>query len=107
MNRKNHIVFSKTEIICLYIDKLGRPKNKLKKAILRYNNVQSVLIRYCRERKGLIVKDSERIIIRSPLLPRQVEFYKFKEGILFDDYKAGLRLFCKTNKVIIYDDVED
>lgn len=107
MNKINHIVVNKTEIICLYIDKDSKPKNKLRKAVLRYNNVQSVLIRYCRERKGFKVIGSERIIIRSPLLPHQIEYYMIREGHFFDDYKAGLRLFCKSHKVKIFDEVED
>lgn len=107
MAKRSHILFDKTEIVCVYMDGETKMKSKPKSANLRYNDIQSVSIKPCRERKGLKVVESERIIIRVGKLPRPIEYYKLKESPFFDEYKAGLRLFCKKNRVTLYDEVED
>ncbi len=106
MAKKNHMYFDSKEIVCTYQGGETKYKSKYKSIKLRYNNIQSVSIKPCRERKGLKVVDSERIVIRSPLLQRQIEYYKFRENPFFEDYKAGLRLFCKSNRVTIYDEAQ-
>ncbi len=107
MAKRNHMLFDKSEITCIYLDDSNKMKGAPKKACLRYNAIQSVSIKPCRERKGLKVCESERILIRVPRLPRPIEFYKFKEEPFFDDYKAGLRLFCRSHRIKLYDEVED
>lgn len=105
MARHSRMLFDKTEIICVFDYKEGLKKN-IKKAALTYDNIQSVAIKPCRERKGFKVVDSERIMIRSNKLLRPIEYYKFKEKNFFEDYKAGLRKFCKDNRITLYDEVE-
>ena len=107
MAKRNHMLFDKSEITCIFLDGANSMKDAPKKACLRYNDIQSVSIKPCRERKGLKVRDSERILIRVGKLPRPIEFYKLKEEPYFDDYKAGLRLFCRSNRIKLYDEVED
>ncbi len=106
MAKKNHMLFTHTELLLIYHDEKTR-QGKPQKIKLRYNDLRSVSIKPCRERKGLKVVESERIIVRSPRLRHPIEYYKFRESAMFDDYKAGLRLFCKSNNVTIYDEVED
>jgi hypothetical protein len=105
MAKNSRMLFDKTEIICVFEIKEGISKT-IKKAALTYNNIQSVSMKPCKERKGLKVVDSERIIIRSNKLLKPIEYYKFKEKDFFEDYKAGLRIFCKDNRITLYDEVE-
>ena len=107
MAKKNHILFDITEIICIYVDSENKMKKKVKKASLAYDAIQSVANKSCRERKGLKVIESERIQIRTARLANPIEYYKFKEGRFFDEYKTGLRLFCKKNRITIYDEVDN
>ncbi|MCK5129214.1 MAG: hypothetical protein KAQ68_05155 [Clostridiales bacterium] len=106
MAKLNKMVFDKTEILCLYEAGETKISRRTRKISLLYNNVQSVAIKPCTERKGLKVIDSERITIRTSKLPRPIEYYKWAEGKYFDEYKAGLRLFCKQNRITMYDEVE-
>ncbi len=105
MAKRNRINFDKTEIVCIFEETVNL-KKKIKKIALTYNEIQSVSIKPCRERKGLKVVDSERITIRSAKALHPIEYYKFKEGKFFEDYKAGFRLFCKKNRVTFYDEVD-
>ena len=106
MARTSRIMFDKTEIVCIYRDAEAKLIHRLKSTPLPFSSIQAVSIKPCRERKGLKVVESERIIIRSKKLPRPIESYKIKERKFFDEYKAGLRLFCKQNKIKLIDEAK-
>ncbi len=103
---KNKMKFDTAKINCLYKDSEGKIFRKSKNVTFKPRNIQSISIKPCRERDKLKVVASERIIIRSSILPRPIEYYKIKEGKFFDEYKAGVRLFCMRNDITIYDEAE-
>lgn len=100
--KKEHILFDKTELVLVLLDKQGgRLKN------VKADDIQTIQISACKEKKGLLKNkevDSEEIQIklkRDPEMP--ITFLMSAEVDFWDGYKAGLATFAKQNKLSFTD----
>lgn len=100
MAGKSKISFDKTEIVVT--DTTGKQVQMLN---LTYDKIISIQFEKCTARKLFKNIDSEKIImkVRNRLDP--IEFYKYKEGAFFDEYKAGLEKFAKDNRISLYNNL--
>ena len=103
--KKPRILFDKTEVIMVY-DVTNNMKKKTVKTSLVYNQIQSITLEKCEEKKLFKSVDSERILIRSNKITNPIVFYKQAEINFFDDYKAGFRKFAKANRITLYDTLD-
>lgn len=98
---KEHMLFDKTEII------LGVTMgNKVERVSLQASNITSITISTCEERKFLISKPSEKIIIMSNKMAQPIEFYKSKEEKYWESYKTQLEQFAKNNRISFHKNVD-
>lgn len=103
--KRSKILFDRTEIIMVY-DVTNNMKKKIVKTSLIYNQIQSITLEKCKEKKLFKKFDSERILIRSNKVSEPIVYYKGAEPNYFDEYKAGFRKFAKANRITLYDNLD-
>jgi hypothetical protein len=104
MTKKRKLICDKTEILGVAYHKAevrGMPKKKLTRFSLIYDQIKSICVEECVERKLFKKIPSERILIYDRKDPDPYEIRKLEDKEFFEEYKKELKEFAERNRVKI------